>query len=143
MPEPMIVPTTIAKVGGGAQMFVGLFGLVLAAQTAGIVAFRGVMVIILPAMILFASVMLVAGWKTFKGRGVAALTGAIVGGIYGLLGIAWLVFSVMESLFSLVALFLGPATIAAAALSALAVGPGKKADDARERLRAQGLDAGS
>ncbi len=138
-----IMPTTIAKAGGGAQMFVGLFGLVLALQTSSIVRFRGLQQLILPTMILFASVLLVTGWKTTKGRGSAAFVGTFVAGFYALLAIAWLVYSFSNSLFSVVAVFLGPASLVAAILTALAIGPGRKADDARERLRAQGMDVGA
>lgn len=138
-----IAPTTIAKVGGGAQMFVGLFGLVLALQTTSIVRFRGLQQLILPTMVLGAVVLLGTGWKTLKGRGTAAFVGAFVGAFYGLLGLAWLVYSFANALFSLVALFIGPASIAAAILSALAISAGRKADDARERLRAQGMDVGA
>ena len=138
-----IVPTTIAKVGGGAQMFVGLFGLVLALQTSSIVRFRGLQQLILPTMIVGAVALLGLGWKTTKGRGTPAFVGTFVAASYGLLGLAWLVYSFANALFSLVALFLGPASIVAAILSALAIGAGRKADDARERLRAHGLDAGA
>ena len=69
--------------------------------------------------------------------------GAILAAFYGLLGLVWLVYSFSNALFSLVALFLGPASLVAAILTALAVGAGRRADDARERLRAQGMDVGS
>ena len=138
-----IVPTTIAKAGGGSQMFVGLFGLVLALQTSSIVQFRGLQQLILPTMVLFALLLLGTGWKTLKGRGSAAFVGAILAAFYGLLGLVWLVYSFSNALFSLVALFLGPASLVAAILTALAVGAGRRADDARERLRAQGMDVGS
>lgn len=138
-----IVPTTLAKAGGGAQMFIGLFGLVLALQTSSIVRFRGLQQLILPTMILGALALLGLGWKTLKGRGTAAFVGAFVAAFYGLLGLAWLVYSFSNALFSLVALFLGPASIVAAVLSALAISAGRRADDARDRLRAQGMDVGA
>lgn len=124
-------------------MFVGLFGLILALQTTSIVRFRGLQQMILPTMVIFALGLLGSGWKTAKGRGSAAFVGAIVAAFYALLAVVWLVYSVANQLFSLVALFLGPASLVAAILTALAIRPGRKADDARERLRAQGMDVGA
>lgn len=138
-----ITPNVLQKAAGGALMFVGLFGLVLAAQTAGIVRLEGYLVVVLVVMTTLAATLLVAGWKTTKGRGTAALIGAIASALNGLLGLAWLVFSFSHALFSLVALFLGPASIGAAVLAALVIGRGRHADDARERLAAQGFSSGT
>jgi hypothetical protein len=138
-----IRPTGLQKAAGGAQLFVGLFGLILALQTFGMARLRTEILIVLAVMVALGASLLVSGWATTRGRGAGSLVGAVAGGLQGVLGLGWLVFSFSHGLFSLVALFLPFAALAAAVFSGLSLPQGIRADDARARLRAQGFDAGS
>jgi hypothetical protein len=136
-------PTPLQKAAGGKQMFIGLFGLILALQTSSMARLRPEILLVLAVMVGLGGTLLISGWATAKGRGAGSLVGAIAAGVQGVLGFAWLVFSVSHGLFSLVALCLPFVGISTAIVSALTVRQGQRADDARERLRAQGFDAGS
>lgn len=138
-----IRPTTLQKAAGGKQLFVGLFGLILALQTFGMALLRPEIIAILAVMVALGVTLLVSGWFTTKGRGAGSLVGTITAGLQGVLGLAWLVFSFTHGLFSLVALCLPFVALSTAVVSALTIRQGQRADDARERLRAQGFDAGA
>lgn len=138
-----ITPTPMAKIGGGGLMVAGLFTLVLAAQTATMLLLRGVVLLILAAMFSLGTAALVLGWKVTRMRGWAALAGSIVSAALCIAALAWLVFSFLNGVFSLLAIGIVPLSGLACALSGLCIDRCQKADIARARLKEDGLDVGS
>ena len=59
-----------------------------------------------------------------------------------MLGLVWVVFSLLGGLLSLLAVGVIPLSAAAAGLSATRIGAGRRADAARQRLEESGLEAG-
>ncbi|MFO0660992.1 MAG: hypothetical protein U0165_14345 [Polyangiaceae bacterium] len=138
-----VTPTTMAKVGGGGLMLAGLFMLVLAAQTATMLFFDTVVIATLSAMVLLGGSSLVLGWNVSRMRGWAALSGPIIAAVQCIAALGWLVFSFTHGVFSLLAIAIIPLSGLACVLSGLCIDRCHKADLARGRLRAEGLDVGN
>jgi hypothetical protein len=80
------------------------------------------------------SVFLARPWAAFSGIGVGAGLAAVSG--------AWLVFAMTNGFFALYALWTPVGALAAVALCAAALAPCRRAEVARTKLRAEGLDLG-
>ena len=140
--EAITVPAS-AKFGGGALLLLGVLTLVLCLQTVLVVArYDSLTVPIISLMFALGAACAVLGFRITRGSGKATLTGTVFAGIDFVLTAAWFVFGIFHNLFSLLALLLLPIAVTALLFSALSIGWARRADEARERLRAQGLDSG-
>jgi hypothetical protein len=84
----------------------------------------------------------VLGFYLTRGRGRAAVSGTVLAGVSFFLLAAWVGFSLYNGLLSLLAISLLPLSLLAGTFCALSISWARRADQARERLRAQGLDPG-
>ncbi|HEY4157179.1 MAG TPA: hypothetical protein VGM29_03745 [Polyangiaceae bacterium] len=138
----IVVPPT-AKFGGGALLLLGVLTLVLCLQTVLVVGrYNSLTVPIISAMFLLGASCAVLGFQITRGSGKAAVLGAGFASITCLGAGGWFVFGIFNNLFSLLALMLMPIAVTAILFVALSIGWARRADLARERLRAQGLDSG-
>jgi hypothetical protein len=76
-------------------------------------------------------------------RGRAALVGTFVAAATFVGSATWFVFAMLNGLFTLLGLMIPGLALLATALVATSISRSKRADEARERLRAQGLDIGA
>ena len=140
--EAIVVPAS-AKFGGGALLLLGVLTLVLGLQTVLVVArYDSLTVPIISLMFALGVACAALGFRITRGSGKAALMGTVIAGVTLLLAGAWFVFGVFHNLFSMLALMLMPIAVTALLFSGLSIGWARRADEARERLRAQGLDSG-
>ena len=140
--EAIVVPN-IAKVGGGALLLLGVLALVLCLQTVLVVGRYDLLTIpIIAVMFVLGSTCSVLGFQLTRGSGRAAVLGAVLAGVTFVLSGSWFVFGLMNNLVSVLALMLEPLSVVAVVFSALSITWARKADAARERLRAHGLDSG-
>jgi hypothetical protein len=127
----IIVPST-AKFGGGALLLLGVLTLVLCLQTVLVVArYDALTLPIICLMFALGLACSVLGFRITRGSGKAAVVGTVLAGVTFSGAGTWFVFGLFHNLVSMLALF-----------SALSISWARRADAARERLRAQGLDSG-
>ncbi|HYQ04687.1 MAG TPA: hypothetical protein VER96_38700 [Polyangiaceae bacterium] len=139
--QAVTVPSQV-KIGGGTLLLWGVLTLVLCLQTALAVRFTAITT---PIVLLMFALGLSGAWFGFKltrGSGKAAVSGVVLTGVSFFLFAAWVGFSLYNGLLSLLAILLLPLSLLAALFCGLSVSWARRADQARERLRAQGLDLG-
>jgi len=139
--QAVTVPSQV-KIGGGTLLLWGVLTLVLCLQTALAVRFTAITT---PIVLLMFALGLSGAWLGFKltrGSGKAAVSGVVLTGVSFFLLAAWVGFSLYNGLLSLLAISLLPLSLLAALFCGLSVSWARRADQARERLRAQGLDLG-
>jgi fatty acid desaturase len=83
-----------------------------------------------------------AGARCAAMRGIGARLSAAVGGLLAVFGLAWFVIAFVGGVLILLALVLVPIAGVAAGFALSNLDVTRRADEARQRLRAQGLDAG-
>jgi hypothetical protein len=138
----IVVPPS-AKFGGGALLLLGVLTLVLCLQTVLVVGrYNSLTIPIISAMFLLGLSCAVLGFQVTRGSGKAAVLGTGFASITFLGAGGWFVFGIFNNLFSLLALMLMPIAVTAILFVALSISWARRADLARERLRAQGLDSG-
>ena len=130
------------KVAGGMGMVAGLFTLGLAAQTALMFRLQGLVLGVLAGMLVLGFVVFVTGWGTTKGRGPAAIAGAVAAGLVASLGALWAVTGAREGVISPLSFGVVVLAVFASILFGVAIGPARKVSAARATLRAQGYDFG-
>ena len=140
--EALIVPPS-AKFGGGALLLLGVLTLVLGLQTVLVVArYDSLTTPIIVIMFALGGTCSALGFQITRGSGKATLTGTAVASVTFVLAGAWFVFGILHNLLSLLALLLMPIAVTALLFSVSSLGWARRADGARARLRAQGLDSG-
>jgi hypothetical protein len=141
--EAIVVPSS-AKFGGGALLLLGVLTLVLGLQTVLVVArYNSLTLPIIAVMFALGAGCSVLGFQTTRGSGKAATLGTGFAGLSFVLAGAWFVFGIFHNLVSMLALMLMPIAVTAALFCGLSISWARRADAARERLRAHGLDSGS
>jgi hypothetical protein len=139
--ETLVIPSSVKLAGAmliGAGITVGIVGLnlVLGFRTRGIFSLVGPVALILSGGCVF------FGWGIVRARAKAALIGLVLAVVTGLFAAGWVVLALMSGLLSPISLLVPPLAATAAFLIAIASKRVRLIDEARERLRAQGLDAG-
>lgn len=128
-----------------AAMSIGAAGflcLLLALQTNSMLRGGGLYWMTVPVMLLLGVAMVLCAVQLSRMRGWASQVGMSVAGVAALLSLVWLVFIVMNSIFSFMAVLVIPATVTASLLVRGTRQATKAADAARARLETAGLDAG-
>src|SRR5688572_32300132 len=121
----------------GAGVCIGIVGLqALGLRTTGFFSLVGPIALVLSGGCVF------TGWGVVRGRARSAMFGLAVGGVTALFDLVWVVMAFLNGLVSPISLLVLPLSITATVLIAVALKEVKRIDLARERLRAQGLDAG-
>lgn len=140
--DAIVVPST-AKFGGGALLLLGALTLVLCLQTVLVVRrYDALTTPIIGVMFALGLGCAVLGFQITRGSGKAAVVGTVLAGITFFGSGTWFVFGLFHNFVSALALLLLPIAVAAGLFSALSIGWARRADAARDRLRAQGLDPG-
>jgi len=139
--QAVTVPSSV-KVGGGTLLLLGVLTLVLCLQTSLAVRFTVVSTPIVLLMFAVGLACALLGFYLTRGSGRAAVAGTVLAGASFFLLAGWVGFSLYNGLLSLLALLLLPLSLLAATFGALSMSWARRADLARERLRAQGLDLG-
>lgn len=138
--EALVIPFSVKLAGGflmGAGACIGIVGLQLFGfSTTGIYSFVGPVALILSGGCVF------SGWGVVRGRARSAVFGIGLGAVTGLFALAWFILAFMGGLIAPMALAVLPLAFVATLLIAKGLKDVRKIDEARERLRAQGLDAG-
>jgi hypothetical protein len=137
-----IRPTAGAKVGAAFMAGAGVLGLVLALQGFVFLQLRGVYALSEPIFAALGALGIFAAARLASMRGLGALLAVIGGGLLSLAALIWFVVAMLGGVFILLAIALVPIAGIAAGLGAANLQTARKADAARSRLRAQGLDAG-
>jgi len=138
----IVVPPN-AKFGGGALLLLGVLTLVLCLQTLLLIArYEPLLIVVVGLMFVLGGGSAWIGFQVTRGSGKAALLGTGIAGISFVCSGAWFVYAMFNNVVSLLALLLMPIAVTALLFCALSIGWAKRADLARERLRAQGLDSG-
>lgn len=140
--DAIVVPST-AKFGGGALLLLGALTLVLCLQTVLVVRrYDALTVPIICVMFALGLACAILGFQITRGSGKAAMVGTVLAGITFVGSASWFVFGLFHNFVSALALLLLPIAVAAGLFSALSISWARRADAARDRLRAQGLDPG-
>jgi hypothetical protein len=139
--QAITVPSSV-KVGGGTLLLLGVLTLVLCLQTSLAVRFTAISIPIVLLMFAVGLCAALLGFYLTRGSGKAAVSGTALAGVSFFLLAGWVGFSLYIGLLSLLAIGLLPLSLLAATFCALSVSWARRADLARERLRAQGLDLG-
>jgi hypothetical protein len=139
--DAIVVPSSVKLAGGlliGAGVCAGLTGLqaLMFFRLAGVIQLVGPLALILGGGCVF------FGWGVVRGRSSAALAGLIVGGLTCLCALAWIAIALTNGVLSFISLANLPLSGIGTGLIAAGFKQVKAIDAARERLRAQGLDAG-
>jgi hypothetical protein len=137
-----IKATPAVKAGAAFMAGAGVLGLVLALQGAAVLGLRGIYQLTELVFGLLGALGIYAGARFSAMRGVGARLSAVVGGLLAVLGLAWFVIAFVGGVLILLALVLVPVGGVAAGFALSNLEATRRADQARSRLRAQGLDAG-
>jgi hypothetical protein len=139
--EAIVVPSSVKLAGGllvGAGICVSITGL----QALLFFRMPGALQLIGPIALVLGGGCVMFGWGVVRGRARAALAGLILGGLTTLLAFAWVGFALVNGVLSFISLANLPLAALATALVASSLKRVNAIDAARDRLRAQGLDAG-
>jgi hypothetical protein len=138
--EALVIPSSVKLAGAmliGAGVTIGIVGLqVLGFQTWGFLRLVGPIALMLSGGCVF------AGWGVVRARARSALVALVLAVVTGLFAAGWVVLGLMNGLLSPISLVAPPLSVTAAFLIFISMKHVRKIDRARERLRAQGLDAG-
>ena len=138
--DALTISSSVKLAGGtliGTGVCVGIVGLqLLGIPTGGLISLVGPVALVLSGGCVF------SGWGVVRGRARSADFGIILGIVTGLFALTWFVVALANGIFSPVTLTVLPLSFMATLLIARRLKDVRKIDDARERLRAQGLDAG-
>jgi hypothetical protein len=137
-----IKPTSAAKVGAAFMAGAGVLGLVIALQGAVVLGLRGAYQLSELLFGVLGALGVFAGARLSSMRGQGALLTAIVGALLALSGLVWFALALRGGVFILLAIVIAPVAGVAAGLGVANLAATRRADEARGRLRAQGLDAG-
>ena len=137
----IVVPQSV-KVSRGALLFSGILTLVLGLQTVLSVRLTSFTGVIVGAMFGLGGSCSAMGFQLTRGSGRAAVMGIGFSAATFLLHAVWFVFGAFHGFVSLLAFILMPLASTSLICAARSVVWARRADGARERLRAQGLDSG-
>lgn len=135
-------PPTLARLAGGGVALAGVVVGLTGAQTLAMVSIRGPLAAAPWVLLLSGITELVLATFVFRARARAALLAIVWSFGMVLSAGGWLFVSLTHGLFSLYALGGPGVALGAAVLALLALGPSRRASEARARLKAQGMDLG-
>jgi hypothetical protein len=135
-------PDINVKAAAGGLAVSGILLVLLCAQTASLLPLNLETTPIIGGMGVAGALSIFAATRVARLYTAGAWLGVIVGGVASLSGLAWLLFSVIGGLFSLLALAAPPIALLSTLATVLVLPRAQRAEAARERLRAAGLDLG-
>jgi hypothetical protein len=139
--DAIVVPSSV-KLAGGLLVGAGVCATLIGIQALFFFRMAGAYQAVGPLALMLGGGCVFFGWGVVRGRSRAALAGLVVGALTLLFSLGWVALSLMNGVFSFISLANLPLSGLAAALVASSLKQVKAIDAARDRLRAQGLDAG-
>jgi hypothetical protein len=135
-------PPLVAVLGGRVALVLGVFTVLLGAQSLGNLRFVSWYWLLPLAMLPLGVASVISGWKLSRGRGWAAIAVVALAGFLGLFVSGWTLLALTFGYFSMLSPMVAMAAFVAALLAGLAIGPCRRADAARAKLLSEGLDLG-
>lgn len=135
-------PSTLVRIAGRVCTAAGVFTVVLGLQTLVNVRLIGVFAVAPFAQLLFGVALAVGGWMLSRGRGWAAIASTVLAALTVLATLAFAVTALVGGYVTFMPVFVIIGGVAGAVMAGLSIGECLRADRARERLQAQGLDLG-
>ncbi len=132
----------LCKVAGGALALTGLFAVLASGQTWLTVEIRGPMMVAPYAIFLLGIACIVAGAKLAGARRWAAVVGLVAVGLLVVVGGGWFVYAFIHRFVAFFVMLTPGAAVAAVVLAAIALPACDRAERARARLSAKGIDLG-
>lgn len=131
----------IARAAGGALMACGLFEAVSGLQLWGFILLGWVQAV--PFVLVAAGLAAMGtGFQSARGRAGAVVSGLVIAPMILFGSSLWAIFGLTRGFVSIFGLLVPAVALASIALLVLAIGPTRRATDARNRLAEQGLDLG-
>ncbi|HVR21633.1 MAG TPA: hypothetical protein VMS65_18085 [Polyangiaceae bacterium] len=138
--EALVIPSSVKLAGAmlmGTGACIGVVGLqALGLGTTGLLSLVG------PLGVMLSGGCMYSGFGVVRGRARFAQAGLGLGAVTALFALTWAVFAFLNGVLLPMSLLAVPLSITATTLVAVGMKAVKKIDEARERLRTQGLDAG-
>jgi hypothetical protein len=138
----LIKATGLAKAGAACMAGAGVLGLVMALQGVAVLRLRGGYRLSEPVFLVLGLLGIYAATKLAGMRRQGALLATVIGCLLALVSLVWFVITITHGVFLILPLALTPIAATAGALGIANLGDTSRADSARTRLKAQGLDAG-
>lgn len=135
-------PSTLVRIAGRVSTLAGVFSIVLGLQSFVNIRLVGFFAIAPFAQILLGLGLAICGWMLSRGRGWAAIGSAALGAVTVLSTIVFSVTALLGGYVTLMPVFVIISGVAGAVMAGVGIGECLRADKARERLAAQGLDMG-
>lgn len=133
-------PTALVKAGALLTVFTGLITALVGLQLLVTTALHASLELVPYGLLGLGPAAMFLGWKTLRTRGYGAIGATALSGLLALGMGYWVLFTASQGYFSLLALAVPPLAVVAAVFAGLSVGPCRRADAARERLREAGID---
>jgi hypothetical protein len=140
--EALTIPPSVKLAGGlliGAGVAVGITGL----QLMLVFMLRGAYQFVGPLAVMLSGGCVFFGWGTVRARLPAAKLGLVVGASTFVFAFGWIILAFMHGTISFIALAVVPLSSVSYVVLRRELAKIRQIDDARKRLRAQGLDAGT
>lgn len=137
-----ITPTPRVKAAAGICILSGVFSFILALQSGVILQVRGIYQAVTPLFVLLGAGAILAGYRLARMRPGAAWFAVAAAAGVGLASLGWFIVAALSGVVLYLALLLAPlagGAVLAATGCTLAL---ERAAQARQRLRAEGLDSG-
>ncbi len=135
-------PPRIARVAGAAVALAGVLVFLTGAQTLAVVSIRGALGLVPWALAALGALELVLASLVFRARSWGVVAAVAASFVLMMASGVWLIVSLSHGLFQLYAFGAPLASLGAAVMALLAMGPAQRASAARARLKLQGMDLG-
>ncbi len=135
-------PPRIARIAGAAVALAGVLVFLTGAQTLAVVSIRGALGLVPWALAVLGAGELVLASLVFRARAWGVVAAVAASFVLMMAAGVWLIVSLSHGLFQLYAFGAPFASLGAAVMALLAMGPSQRASAARARLKLQGMDLG-
>jgi hypothetical protein len=135
-------PPRIARIAGAAVALAGVLVFLTGAQTLAVVSIRGALGLLPWALAVLGAGELVLASLVFRARAWSVVAAVAASFVLMMAAGVWLIVSLSHGLFQLYAFGAPFASLGAAVMALLAMGPSQRASAARARLKQQGMDLG-
>ncbi len=139
--ELLAVPGSV-KVAGGILVLTGVFTVLIGLQIWGLLTVVGPIKLVAPLAVALGASAVVLGAGVARARLAAASIGLGLAPVIALFGLVWFSFALLNGVLSMISLAVLPLAGVSTILIATSRARVKRVEEARQRLRAEGLDAG-
>ena len=139
--DALLVPGSV-KVAGGIFVLTGVFTVLIGLQIWGLLTVTGPIKLVAPIALALGVGAVVLGAGVARARLTSAAIGVVLAPVIGLFALVWAAFALLNGVLSMISLAVLPLAVVSTLLIATSLARVRLVDEARQRLRAQGLDAG-